>query len=251
MSPVQHVHNERDVMSISYLDYLKDAPIEYERFLTLRRTLENLKTFLAGQSVFDFGASYGLSACAYVEAGASSVVGVEPDPVRVARGRQIITELGLSDKIMLLQTTSTDQLQFEDDSFDTVFANAVLEHIPEPRAAFVREMWRILKPGGHLIINESPNKYVPIDWHTTGGLWFVPWLPKNASRRYAIWRKRFGEDKDWDHSGWRGIGYYEIVSAIGPGYCLVPETSHRRHRILAKLGLPPELVRSVSASYLF
>ena len=67
-------------MTISYLDYLKDDPIEYERFLTLRRTLENLKTFLAGRSVLDFGASYGLSACAYVEAGASRVVGVEPDP---------------------------------------------------------------------------------------------------------------------------------------------------------------------------
>ena len=163
-------------MTISYLDYLKDEPIEYERFLTLRRTLENLKTFLTGRSVLDFGASYGLSACAYVEAGASRVVGVEPDPLRVARGSQIITELGLSDKITLSQTSSTDQLQFHDDSFDTVFANAVLEHIPEPRVRFVREMWRVLKPGGHLIINETPNKYLPIDYHTTGGLWFVPWL---------------------------------------------------------------------------
>ena len=161
-------------MTTSYLDYLKNDPIEYQRFLTLRRTLENLKTFLAGRSVFDFGASYGLSACAYVEIGASRVVGVEPDPLRVSRGNQIIQELGLSDKITLSQTTSTDRLQFQDDSFDTVFANAVLEHIPEPRARFVREMWRILKPGGHLIINETPNKYLPIDYHTTGGLWFVP-----------------------------------------------------------------------------
>jgi ubiquinone/menaquinone biosynthesis C-methylase UbiE len=228
-------------MTITYLEYLKDNPIEYERFLTLRRTLENLKTFLAGRSVLDFGASYGLSACAYVEAGASRVVGVEPDPLRVVRGNQIIRELGFSDKITLSQTTSTDQLQFQDASFDTVFANAVLEHIPEPRARFVREMWRILKPGGHLIINETPNKYLPIDYHTTGGLWFVPWLPKNVARRYAIWRNRFGEDKDWDHSGWRGIGFYEIASAIGPGYRLIPEVSHRRHRTLAKLGLPPSL----------
>ena len=126
-------------MTTSYLDYLKNDPIEYQRFLTLRRTLENLKTFLAGRSVFDFGASYGLSACAYVEIGASRVVGVEPDPLRVSRGNQIIQELGLSDKITLSQTTSTDRLQFQDDSFDTVFANAVLEHIPEPRARFVRE----------------------------------------------------------------------------------------------------------------
>ena len=67
-------------MTITYLDYLKENPIEYERFLTLRRTLGNLKIFLAGRSVLDFGASYGLSACAYVGVGASRVVGVEPAP---------------------------------------------------------------------------------------------------------------------------------------------------------------------------
>ena len=229
-------------MAISYLDYLKDNPIEYERLLTLRRTLSSLKPFLIGHRVLDFGASYGLSACAYVEAGASMVVGVEPDPTRVARGRDIINKLGWTERITLIQTSATDHLPFENASFDIVFANAVLEHIPQPRVKFIREMWRMVRSGGHLIINETPNKYVPIDFHTTGGLWFVPWLPTNLARWYAISRKRFGKDQDWDHSGWRGVGYYEITSALGPGHRLVPEISRRRHRLLRKFCLPPSLL---------
>jgi len=97
-------------------------------------------------------------------------------------------------------------------------------------------------PSGHLIINETPNKYLPIDFHTTGGLWFVPWLPKNLARRYAILRGRFRSDKDWDHSGWRGVGYYEITKVLGRNYRAIPEMSHRRHRFLAKLHLPPGLL---------
>ena len=229
-------------MVMSYLDYLKDSPIEYQRFLTLRRTLEGLKPFISGHRVLDFGASYGLSACAYLEAGASNVVGVEPDAERVERGTEIIRELGLSEKVTLRHTPSTDHLPFESSTFDVVFANADLEHIPQPRTTFVKEMGRVLTPGGYLIINETPNKYLPIDFHTTGGLWLLPWLPKRIARRYAILRGRFSEDKDWDHSGWRGIGYYELTRALGSRYRFMPEMSHRRHRILTKLGLPPALL---------
>ena len=228
--------------SSSYLEYIKEKPTEYERFLTLRRTLEGLKTILSGRCILDFGASSGLSACAYLEAGASSVVGVEPNAGRVERGTAIIQELGLSERIVLSHTASTDKLPFANASFDVVFANAVLEHIPQPRAPFMQEMWRVLKPSGHLIINETPNKYLPIDFHTTGGLWFVPWLPRSLARRYAILRGRFRSDKDWDHSGWRGIGYYEITKALGENYRAIPEMSHRRHRFLAKLHLPPGLL---------
>jgi len=226
----------------SYLNYLKEEPIEYGRFLILRQTLESLKPLLSGRCILDFGASYGLSACAYLEAGASRVVGVEPDAARVERGTGIIQELGLSDRIALNHTSSTDKLPFAEASFDVAFANAVLEHIPSPRTRFIQEMWRVLKPSGHLIINETPNKYLPIDFHTTGGLWFVPWLPKNLARHYAILRGRFRRDKDWDHSGWRGVGYYEITKALGRNYRAIPEMSHRRHRFLAKLHLPPNLL---------
>ncbi|WP_152971222.1 class I SAM-dependent methyltransferase, partial [Rhizobium ecuadorense] len=43
------------------------------------------------------------------------------------------------------------QLPFEDRSFDTVCFVACLNHIPERKQALA-ESWRILKPGGRLIV---------------------------------------------------------------------------------------------------
>ncbi|MDP6963186.1 MAG: class I SAM-dependent methyltransferase [Planctomycetota bacterium] len=41
----------------------------------------------------------------------------------------------------------------EDDSFDSVFSNSILHHIPEP-IEFINEAWRVLKPGGAFLIRD-------------------------------------------------------------------------------------------------
>jgi ubiquinone/menaquinone biosynthesis C-methylase UbiE len=41
----------------------------------------------------------------------------------------------------------------EDDFFDSVFSNSILHHIPEP-IDFLSEAWRVLKPGGMLLIRD-------------------------------------------------------------------------------------------------
>jgi SAM-dependent methyltransferase len=49
-----------------------------------------------------------------------------------------------------------ESIPFEDATFDLVFANNVLEHLPEPNGVF-REVHRVLKPGGTFVI-KTPNK---------------------------------------------------------------------------------------------
>jgi len=44
-------------------------------------------------------------------------------------------------------------LDFEDASFDTVFSNTILHHIPDPEP-FLAEARRVLKPGGVLLIRD-------------------------------------------------------------------------------------------------
>lgn len=50
-------------------------------------------------------------------------------------------------------------LPFDDASFDTVFSNTSLHHLPEPRP-MLAEAWRVLKPGGVLLIRDL---YRPAD----------------------------------------------------------------------------------------
>ncbi|MGI0013995.1 MAG: methyltransferase domain-containing protein [Nitrososphaera sp.] len=232
--------DEREMLK-ACLSYIQDDPVEQRRYLTLKETLETFRSLILNRRVLDFGASYGLSAFALIELGARTVIGVEPNIERVKRGRNIIRDLGLEERAVLLQVPGRAQLPFATSSFEVVFANAVLEHIPAPRTPFLRELWRVLAPGGHLIINESPNKYLPVDFHTTGGLWFVPWMPSKWARRYAIWRGRFSKEGDWSSSGWRGVGYYEITKALGPHHKFIAETSRLRHRALGWLHLPASL----------
>lgn len=44
-------------------------------------------------------------------------------------------------------------LDFEDASFDTVYSNTILHHIPDPRP-FLAEARRVLRPGGALLIRD-------------------------------------------------------------------------------------------------
>lgn len=44
-------------------------------------------------------------------------------------------------------------LDFEDGSFDAVFSNTILHHIPDP-GPFLREAVRVLKPGGALLVRD-------------------------------------------------------------------------------------------------
>ncbi len=83
------------------------------------------------------------------------------------------------------QTLST----FSDESFGSVYASHVLEHLPDPSEA-IRNWWRVLVPGGHLVIivphrdlyekkKTHPSRWNPFDREGGGGhLTF--WLPDRS-----------------------------------------------------------------------
>ncbi|HET7233940.1 MAG TPA: class I SAM-dependent methyltransferase [Longimicrobium sp.] len=223
-----------------FLECVSD-PKERRRYQTLKETLEPLRPLFIGRRVLDFGASHGPAMCALLQMGAAQVVGVEPGEEWVRAGEKILAQGRFGTRAVLLHVADTRTLPFGDATFDFVLVNAVLEHIPQPRAAYLREIWRVLRPGGYLMVNETPNKYLPKDVHTTG-LWWVPWLPKSIARRYAIARRRYRADDDWESSGWRGLGYLELVSALGGPRALIPERVRTRHRVLTRLGIPASIL---------
>jgi len=235
------VHRSSEAFVDAILPLLPGTQTERDRFRTLVETLAAWKPLFAGRRILDFGASWGTSMVALLLLGSKEVIGVEPDGDRVKKGQAFLAEIAPSELLTLLHTPETASLPFSEGEFDFVLVNAVMEHIPQPRDAYVRELWRVLSPGGHLMVNETPNKYFPKEVHTTH-LWFNHCLPSRIAHRRAVRRGRFPATRtDWISSGWRGLGYYELTRSC-PGYRLVPENSGVRHRILGRLGLPASLL---------
>jgi SAM-dependent methyltransferase len=223
------------------LSALLPSDTERGRYENLFQALSSWQELFGGRRVLDFGAAWGISTVALIHAGAGEVVGVEPDAERVGKGLTAISEVAPDARITLLHTPDTSALPFADNEFSFALANGVIEHIPQPRDAYIRELWRVVAPGGHLMITETPNKYWPQDTHTTG-LWFNHWLPRETAHRRAVRRGRFRPTRtDWATSGWRGLGYLELVRSIR-GYQLVHEKSRLRHRVLASFGVPASII---------
>jgi SAM-dependent methyltransferase len=226
-------------------------PTETERyrFQDVVRSLAGWSHLFHDQRCLDFGASWGTSMIAMLRLGASHVTGVEIDAVRVGEGEITLNAAAPEWRWDLYHTPDTRALPFADGAFDLVLANAVFEHIPQPRSAHIAECWRVLRPGGVFMVHETPNKYWPREDHTThapnssrGGLWFNHWLPRKVAHRRAVRRGRFNPSRtDWNSSGWRGLGYYELVASLD-GFTLIPETSRPRHRWLTRMGLPASLL---------
>jgi SAM-dependent methyltransferase len=97
----------------------------------------------------DVGAGRGIASYALAREG-FSVNALEPDASALV-GADAIRSLA-SDTGLPIQVTEdfSERLPFDDQSFDLVFARAVLHHTRDLAAA-CREFYRVLKPGGRLI----------------------------------------------------------------------------------------------------
>jgi SAM-dependent methyltransferase len=113
-----------------------DAVEKYCWRLIARQTIRLSERYIKGQ-ILDIGAGYGFFLDELRHKGFGTGVGVDlaPDPdTSVIKG-------------------SADNLPFEDGCFDTVFLNNVFIHLrPEVLSEAVKEISRVIRGGGHVII---------------------------------------------------------------------------------------------------
>lgn len=113
---------------------------------------ERILGFLTPDSVvLDIGAGAGIVAEMNFKGAAKHVVGIDLDERVLANPYLDEARVG-----------TAEHLPFEDETFDVVFADNVMEHLDAPAVVFT-EIWRVLKPGG-VFLGKTPNKnhYMPV-----------------------------------------------------------------------------------------
>jgi len=228
----------------------------------------------AGLRVLEVGCSFGHMTeylAEQPEVAALSTFDTDATFVRIVRAK--VEELGLAvvREVRHLGQAETCRLPWPDAAFDLVLAVGVVEHLPRRhRRQQVDEYYRVLAPGGHVAILDTPNRWFPLETHSVG-LPLVQWLPPRLAWRYARWARpgRHGatsfEEFDADGTGWRNAtlaeclpswgrrGLVDVTEAAGYGLTFFRATARSRARraalpafaaagaLLRALGLPPSL----------
>lgn len=110
--------------------------------------IANLKP---SESVLDIGCGTGtLAIAAKQRVGPTGrVYGVDASPDMLARASRKATKLGAE---VVFQKGLVERLPFPDDQFDAVLSTMMLHHLgPKARQQCVREVRRVLKPGGRVL----------------------------------------------------------------------------------------------------
>lgn len=114
-----------------------------------RRAIE-LLNLQAGEKVLISGVGTGLD-LPLIPPGVH-VTGIDLSPEMLKKAREKSMNLG-----MTLAIVDAQALQFPDGTFDVVILNLVLSVVPDGAAAF-SEAWRVLRPGGRVVIFD---KFLP------------------------------------------------------------------------------------------
>jgi ubiquinone/menaquinone biosynthesis C-methylase UbiE len=100
-----------------------------------------------GLRVLEIGCGLGTDGAQFALAGAN-YIGVDLTEASVELARKKFELSGLRGEF---RVADAENLDFADDSFDLVYSHGVLHHTPDTKQA-VREIHRVLKPGGRAIV---------------------------------------------------------------------------------------------------
>jgi SAM-dependent methyltransferase len=181
-------------------------------FKALRRIVDGRAGGFRGKAVLEVGAGFampqgGAFAALALAEGALQATAVdrdgpeqsEADPARAAFwdelldrrrdlsvcGKRNVERVAFFGGPLAFARMDAAALDFPDQSFDLTFSTAVFEHLSKPKDV-LRELRRVLKPGGRAVIQWNPFSSMRLGGHDIGLFRRVPWAHLRLSRAAHI-----------------------------------------------------------------
>ena len=173
---------------------------------------------MRGRRILDFGCGAGASSMILTRLFlGAQIVGIElnPQSLEIARARR---EFYGYANIEFHQSPSGTEVPAELGQFPLIVFSAVFEHLlPHERPVILDQIWRLLEPGGTLILDQTPHRYSPIEKHTTG-LPLINFLPLSlatvCARRFSPRVSPSLSDQDLLRGGIRGGTAGEVIDLL-------------------------------------
>lgn len=186
-----------------------------------RRRCETIVEFLdaqPGETVLDCGCGYGFTLRVLGALTDARLIGLDLGADRLHQTRD-----ALGDRVELVRASALE-LPFATGSIDKAVSSEVLEHLPDDGAA-VAELFRVLKPGGSLVITVPASRY-PFGWDP------VNWTLERTTGKHiggermfsGIW---YGHRRLYDRPGLRQLietAGFEVVATRGLTHYVPPFT---------------------------
>lgn len=180
-----------------------------------------------GDRVLDAGCGVGGSSFWLAAARGAEVVGITVVQSQVERARRVAAERGVTDRVRF-EVADYLATPFPDRTFDVAWAMESLCHAAD-KAAFYREMARLLKPGGRLVVAE----YMRVSRHLPAP------IERDISRWCDGWAMPDLDTAEEHRAGALAAGFANPTVHDGTPYT---RASLRRLYRRTHLGIPIDLV---------
>lgn len=191
----QAVWQNRDSLAVHFGFYDADVATHADSLVHTNRFLARLAGLQPGMHVLDAGCGMGGTALWLARHQGVRCTGITPVPSQVAFAERQAKLKGLGDRVRFVEGDYC-AMPFADASFDRVWACESVCHA-EHKADFYREAWRVLRPGGRLVMAEYMRTARPLAQTQEALLsawlrrWAIPDIDTPAEHRHHAARAGF------------------------------------------------------------